>query len=89
MVLAKISHCTKPNGAVSLKENVTDAVPLASGGDTSVRPEARGVALSGSTATAYAEVTPKYLSTAFHVIVTMTVLVIVEVLSVQDMAALA
>ena len=88
-MFAKISHCTKPNGAVSLKERVTDAVPFASGGDTCVLPEVKGVALSDSSASAYTEVTPKPSFTPDHVIVTRAILVLVEVLSVQDMVALA
>src|SRR5215469_14053063 len=89
MVFAKISHCTKPNGAVSRKERVTEAVPFASGGDICVLPEVKGVALSDSSATVSTEVTPKPSFTPDHVIVTTTILVIVEVLSVQDMVALA
>jgi len=89
MVFANISHCTKPNGAVSLKERVTEAVPFASCGDTCVLPEVNGVALSDSSATSYTEVTPKPSFTPDQVIVTTTILVMVEVLSVQVMVALA
>src|SRR6266571_6199955 len=76
-----------PNGVVSLKESVNDAVPLASGGDIVLLPQAKRFAELASYAWASASATPPSF-TACHVTVTKTVLVIVEVLSVQDMVAL-
>jgi len=65
---------------------VNDAVPLASGGDIVLLPQAKRFAELASYAWTSASATPPSF-TACQVTVTKTVLVIVAVLSVQDMVA--